>query len=973
MIHKLRASGFALVAAMAAAIAVFQVSPKFETSLSSLMPGGGRAIPAAVSEFASTRVQAVVSASTHENAVALADRFVSSLDSNSVESVRFRVEGKNFPEVMEFYRRYRGGIMSAADFAAGDGLADTVVSRIASPAPSLFRFNEDPYRFLDSFVKSLPQGFGAWRVRSNVLSAQKDGLNHVLVSFAIPGRTSFDIDSLPAVMGPIAENCRRLNLESADGRISLSGVPVHTFETSGGCERQIGALSLFSLVFVVVLARLAFGSFSAVGGLALNLAVSASAGFAAVSFSFDTVHFMAIVLGTTLIGLMVDYSFHRLLSAGGGREGEVKGNMLKSYLTTAVSFLPLAFSGIGALAQASVFLASGLTASLLFNVFCLSPVSSASGCVRSKEMRFFSSWAKFIVPCMAAISLAGLFRVSFSTEAKDIYRPSAALAEAESLIASLSGVGADTGMLVVRGDNLEDVLLKEESLGLPCASLSRFVPSLKKRRAGYEKELSFHEKHGPAVAAGLGFAGEFPPPEKPLEIDIASIPGTIASQFLFTDAESKVMTVIPGVSRSMAASASPVAEFFAPGAMLVEMLDDCGARLLRLLPVSLLLLLAMLFAFYRIRALLVLLPSVLSVAASFAVISFSCGNVNFFHLLASFMAVGMTLDYTIFLAGDCRGSFKAVVCSLLSSIAAFGALSFVSLPVVRAFGVVLGLSLPLSFAAAWALFRPRKSNVELAASFFGLETAWWCYRLFGKRALDAVVWCVANLVWMFNPRARRAAVSRRRLVNFSLSLGDKIAVLSMGRGQPVLTLEKSSDAELFIRDVSAGKGVVALSSHLGNIETLAAYGESPVEFHIFMALSATEVFRAFKERHCKRRKISVHPTEGFSMAELFLGADIVERGDAVLIAGDRGGGRVRQMPFLGGVCDFPEGAFRFAELLERPAYFVASVREAAGYRVFAKKLADGQFMADYVKALEELVERYPDQWYQWENGGRNDG
>ena len=50
MIHKLRASGFAFVAAMAAAIAVFQVSPKFETSLSSLMPGGGRAIPAAVSD-----------------------------------------------------------------------------------------------------------------------------------------------------------------------------------------------------------------------------------------------------------------------------------------------------------------------------------------------------------------------------------------------------------------------------------------------------------------------------------------------------------------------------------------------------------------------------------------------------------------------------------------------------------------------------------------------------------------------------------------------------------------------------------------------------------------------------------------------------------------------------------------------------------------------------------------------------------
>ena len=194
-----------------------------------------------------------------------------------------------------------------------------------------------------------------------------------------------------------------------------------------------------------------------------------------------------------------------------------------------------------------------------------------------------------------------------------------------------------------------------------------------------------------------------------------------------------------------------------------------------------------------------------------------------------------------------------------------------------------------------------------------------------------------------------------------------------GAGQPKIRLDESGDARRFIGDVASRKGVVVVSSHLGNIETLAAYGECAAKFHVFMALSISEVFRSFKERHACRPMVEVHPTEGFGMAELFMGGEIVERGDVVLIAGDRGGGRCREMPFLGGSRRFPEGAFRFAAHLERPIYFVASVRERGGYRVFAKLLSRQDALSDYVRELERLVKRYPEQWYQWEDDGRENG
>jgi hypothetical protein len=75
---------------------------------------------------------------------------------------------------------------------------------------------------------------------------------------------------------------------------------------------------------------------------------------------------------------------------------------------------------------------------------------------------------------------------------------------------------------------------------------------------------------------------------------------------------------------------------------------------------------------------------------------------------------------------------------------------------------------------------------------------------------------------------------------------------------------------------------------------------------------------------------------------------------------------MKEVPFAGGTHRFPEGAFRFARHLERNVYFIASVREAGFYRVFVRLLPPEDMFGSYVRELEALVEKYPDQWYQWE-------
>lgn len=975
----------ALLCSVSAGTVFLLKPPAFETSLETLAGGESLVPPGAVRGAVSSRVQAVSSSKSFDAALDLAGKFVAAIDTNSVESLTFTLSGESLGAIAGFYSRAGGGFLCDGDRAAAEnGTLNDVVTKGFFSSLRIFQFEIDPFGFKERFVKSLPRGFGKWTVRDEVLWAESDGLQHVLVSFALPASSAFDIKSLPETLGPILETCRRLNAGSKEAKITVSGVPVHTLETSSRCESQIAYLSIFSLLVIFLLALKVLKTPRNLILVALNLLSAASAGFLAVNCLFDTVHLVALVFGTTLIGLAVDYSFHTLLAAAGNAD-KVRRNLFKSFLTTVVSLLPLAFSDLPALVQTAVFLTAGLAASFLANYAILFRPDRfpAAGAVVAPARwmvaieRSKAAW--WILPVMSLVALGGVFCSGFRTEPGDLHRPSDELAGAERRIAELSGIEPGAGMAVVRGATLEEILQTEERCFPGSVCLSKFVPSLEKRRRDFSVVIKdFAGKNASSLVRSLGLADyTFPPALPPVEIKPGDIPESIASRFLFKDGEVGLMTLVPSVSAE-AASAIPAGEqavrFYAPRTVLTRLIDAHSRRSVKLLLMSFALLAAMLAVFYRFRAVLIVLPSVLAVTSMFAFVTFVHGHVNFFHLLAAFMITGMALDYTIFLAADFRSALKSVVCSLLTSFAGFGALAFVSLPVVSSFGIAFAFALPASFLAAWAVFRPLSDGNERVAIPVGMEIAWVLYRVFGKGVFDFVARAVAVVVWLVDPVARKAATSPRRMINFALSLADKIAVLSDGKGQPEVRFDDSADARAFLDDVAAKKGAVVISSHLGNIEALAAYGECAVKFHVFMSLSQTGTFRAFKERHSHRTMIDVHPTEGFGMAELFLGSSIVDEGGVVLIAGDRGGGRMKEAAFLGGRRLFPEGAFRFARHLERNVYFIAAVREIGGsYRVFVRRLPDDDMFGVYVRELDRLVKIYPDQWYQWETKGGENG
>ena len=86
------------------------------------------------------------------------------------------------------------------------------------------------------------------------------------------------------------------------------------------------------------------------------------------------------------------------------------------------------------------------------------------------------------------------------------------------------------------------------------------------------------------------------------------------------------------------------------------------------------------------------------------------------------------------------------------------------------------------------------------------------------------------------------------------------------------------------------------------------------------------------------------------MATAFFAGDALERGDCLVMAGDRG-----------------RGAFRFAHALRAPAYFIACVWNGRGYTAVVRRLPSGaaEMESAYFRHLRELSERHPEQCFEW--------
>lgn len=219
--------------------------------------------------------------------------------------------------------------------------------------------------------------------------------------------------------------------------VYLSGAPFHTAIATRRSVKEINFLGTVSLLGVVVFGWMLFKSFKFVLPTVLNLGAGFLVGSAALFLLPWRPHVLSFLFGTTLIGLGVDYCYHRLHAAN-------RRTILAALITTSCAFLPLLFAPVRILNEMAVFTLSGLV------TIAAGVLLWIKGCAREAEEkpRKFTSrhWVQVLAVLLSAV---GLSRASLTNDPSAFNRMDPLLKAGEARMAEVTGM-ADVKFLPVR-------------------------------------------------------------------------------------------------------------------------------------------------------------------------------------------------------------------------------------------------------------------------------------------------------------------------------------------------------------------------------------------------------------------------------------------------------------------------------------------------------------------------------------------
>jgi len=172
--------------------------------------------------------------------------------------------------------------------------------------------------------------------------------------------------------------------------------------------------------------------------------------------------------------------------------------------------------------------------------------------------------------------------------------------------------------------------------------------------------------------------------------------------------------------------------------------------------------------------------------------------------------------------------------------------------------------------------------------------------------------------------------------------------------------------------LDAGRGVILVTGHVGNWELGGTFfGQSGVKVHVVTLPDGHRQIDAIRERYRGRHAISTIVLDGSPFASLEMMAAL-RRAEMVAMLVDRWGNADGiASPFFGGTHHLPRGPFVLSRTTGAPILPAFVVRHGASYRGIVEPafVVEGNDLAPYAArisgALECVIRRYPDQWYNF--------
>lgn len=213
---------------------------------------------------------------------------------------------------------------------------------------------------------------------------------------------------------------------------------------------------------------------------------------------------------------------------------------------------------------------------------------------------------------------------------------------------------------------------------------------------------------------------------------------------------------------------------------------------------------------------------------------------------------------------------------------------------------------------------------------------------------------------------------------FGQTLIDKVAV-SAGKKESYQFVFSES-YPLFLEMLNQERGAIMVSAHVGNWEIgtpfFDKYGK---KMHVAMLDAEYRKIKEMLEQHSESRNYNVLPldeTDGLS--NILRAKAILDRHEYICFQGDRflENTQTAEVEFLGRPARFPIGPFLLSSRLQVPVIFYFSMREKGMKYKFHFRIAnpvnkesgpkpENQLLEQYVQTLEDMVRRYPHQWFNY--------
>lgn len=649
-----------------------------------------------------------------------------------------------------FYFPHRHGLLSDEDRAllqagkAGDisqkALAQTFgVGGMASAG--LLR--TDPFLLLPSFFAGLPVPLSRLTFNEGMLSTTEGDRTWVFVSATVRGE-AYEIDVQKKLVAVFNASVGAIRAANPGLEVRRLGAVFFADHGSRTAITEASTLSSISLAATIALLLIVFRRVQPLLHNVLALAVGICVGFAGSFLIFGELHVAALLLGTSLNGVAVDYGLHyssaafdRKLASGEDRLRKVLPAISLGLVTTLIGYAGLAIAPLPGLRQIAVFSAIGLCGAFLTVILWfplldrVAPLGHGARLLRGAGL-IWSLWAlprlrwvQFtLLAVLVAMGALGLMRYSIDDDVRRLQALSPELLREQADIQRLIGATSAPQFLLVRAPDDEAALQAEEALSDHLARLKHegaiagyqmpaaFVSSA--RRQAENRSLVQAQLVTPLLAAhlaALGLSGVSEFPKDSPALTVAAALESRALPFLkdLVVAPGLHVVAMQGVTRPdlvrTAIASQPGVRFVDPVADFSELLGRYRVRVVVIILISAGLIFALLARRYGLRgAAWVMTPPLIAMGLVPGVTSAVGEPFTFFHAIGLALILAIGVDYAIFCAEHDPGHQDVTMLSVwlvtLTTLLSFGLLGLSGVPAVRAFGVTMLIGISVAFLLA---------------------------------------------------------------------------------------------------------------------------------------------------------------------------------------------------------------------------------------------------------------------------------